>query len=162
MKLVREKTTARLVIVGDGGERAGLESQVKSLGLQDAVTLTGFISSEQKEQYLRECSAFVLPAVRDAKGDVEGLGTVLLEAMMHRKPVIASASGGITDIVKHEQTGLLVKERDVPGTADAIVHLLTEPDLSRRLSEQGYQHAVQAFGWDSIIDRTMKLYAEVA
>jgi len=162
MKLVREKTDARLVIVGGGGERAGLESLVKELGLQNAVTFTGFVSSEEKEQYLQGCSAFVLPAVRDAKGDVEGLGTVLLEAMMHHKPVIASASGGITDIVKHEQTGLLVKECDVPGLADAIARLLADPDLSRRLAEQGYQHAVQAFGWDSIIDRTMKLYAEVA
>jgi glycosyltransferase involved in cell wall biosynthesis len=130
--------------------------------LENVVTLTGFVTPEQKEQYLRECSAFVLPAVRDAKGDVEGLGTVLLEAMLHRKPVVASASGGITDIVKHEQTGLLVKERDVDGLARAIVRVLTDSELSRRVAEQGYQHAEQAFGWDSIIDRTMKLYAEVA
>jgi len=162
MKLVREKTDARLVIIGDGSERAELEARVRSLGLENVVTLTGFVTPEQKEQYLRECSAFILPAVRDAKGDVEGLGTVLLEAMLHRKPVIASASGGITDIVKHEQTGLLVKERDVDGLAGAIVRVLTDSELSRRVAEQGYQHAEQAFGWDSIIDRTMKLYAEVA
>jgi glycosyltransferase involved in cell wall biosynthesis len=161
MKVVREKTDARLVIVGDGGERAALESRVRELGLQGSVTLTGFIASEQKEQYLRESRVFVLPAVRDAKGDVEGLGTVLLEAMMLRKPVIASASGGITDIVKHEQTGLLVKERDVPGLAAAIVRLLTDSNLSRRLAEQGYRYAVESFSWDSIIDRTMGLYSSV-
>jgi glycosyltransferase involved in cell wall biosynthesis len=162
LKLVREKLDTRLVMIGDGSERSSLEVQVRKLGLGDAVTFAGFISPEQKESYLQGCSVFVLPAVRDAKGDVEGLGTVLLEAMLHHKPVIASESGGITDIVKHEQTGLLVKERDVQGLATAIVRLLTDRQLSAALGERGFEHARTAFGWESIINTLMKLYADVA
>ena len=162
LKLVREKLDARLVIVGNGSERANLEVQARELGIADKVTFAGFVSSPDKERLYRECSVFVLPAVRDAKGDVEGLGTVLLEAMMHHKPVIASESGGITDIVKHEQTGLLVKERDVRGLADAILRVLSDRQLSNNLAEQGYEHAARSFGWDSIVERIMKLYAEAA
>jgi glycosyltransferase involved in cell wall biosynthesis len=161
LKLVREKFDARLVIVGNGSERANLEAQARELGLNDAVTFAGFVSSPDKERLYRECSMFVLPAARDAKGDVEGLGTVLLEAMMHHKPVIASESGGITDIVKHEQTGLLVKERDVRSLADAILRVLGDRQLSNKLAEQGYQHAVHSFGWESIVASLVKLYGEV-
>jgi glycosyltransferase involved in cell wall biosynthesis len=161
LKLVREKLDARLVIVGNGSERANLEARARELGISDKMTFAGFVSSPDKERLYRECSVFVLPAVRDAKGDVEGLGTVLLEAMMHHKPVIASESGGITDIVKHEQTGLLVKERDVRGLADAILRMLGDRQLGNRLAEQGCQHAVRSFGWESIIERILKLYAEV-
>jgi glycosyltransferase involved in cell wall biosynthesis len=162
MKLVRQKLDARLTIVGDGSERPALEELAKQLGLEDAVKFTGIVSSPKKEEYHRQSGVFVLPAVTDSKGDTEGLGTVLLEAMMHRKPVIASDTGGITDIVKHEQTGLLVPERDVAGLAAAITRVLLEPDLARRLGEQGYAHARENFGWDRIVDELTALYMKVA
>lgn len=162
LKLVREKLDVRLVIVGNGSERASLEALAKALGLSDSVSFAGFVSSPDKERLYRECSVFVLPAVRDSKCDVEGLGTVLLEAMMHHKPVIASESGGITDIVKHEQTGLLVKERDVRGLADAILRVLGDRQFSSQLAEQGYQHAARSFGWETIVAALVKLYGQVA
>ncbi|NIP82505.1 MAG: glycosyltransferase, partial [Gemmatimonadetes bacterium] len=61
-----------------------------------------------------------LPAVHDAKGDVEGLGVVLIEALALARPVIASRAGGITDIVRHEETGLLAPPGDASALATAI------------------------------------------
>src|SRR5205807_1231011 len=83
--------------------------------------------------------AFVLPAVVDRRGDTEGLGVVLLEAMNHRVPVIASAIGGITDIVEDGVSGLLVPPGDAPALAAALGSLARAPDLAAGLGEAGYR-----------------------
>jgi glycosyltransferase involved in cell wall biosynthesis len=158
LKHLRTKLDARLVIVGGGSERERLAEQVRALDLFDAVTFAGFVSTGELEQYYRDCSVFVLPAVVDAKGDTEGLGTVLLDAMIHERPVIASQVGGIVDIVKHKETGLLVPEKDPIALAKALEQILTQPDLAHRLAEQGRRHAEEQFGWPRIIDQLMQLY----
>jgi glycosyltransferase involved in cell wall biosynthesis len=162
LRLLKEKRKARLVVVGDGSGRAALEAQARRLGLRDDVEFTGFIPEEELERRYRECSIFVLPAVTDSKGDTEGLGTVLLDAMMHRKPVIASNVGGIPDIVKHEQSGLLVPEKDAPALAEAVSRLLDNSERRNRLGEQGYEYARQHFGWDRIIGEIAALYEGLA
>jgi glycosyltransferase involved in cell wall biosynthesis len=161
IKLVRAKLDVRLVIVGDGSERPNLEAQAKALGLQDVVTFRGFISVPERNRCYQDCDVFALPAITDSKGDTEGLGVVLLEAMMHRRPVIASSAGGITDIVKHEQTGLLVPEKDSRALADAVIRVLTDRALAQRLGEQGYGYARDNFGWDRIVTLLTGLYSRL-
>jgi glycosyltransferase involved in cell wall biosynthesis len=162
LRLVRERVPARLVIVGQGSERPALEARVRELGLSDAVRFTGFVSAAELEALYRGCSLFVLPAVTDAKGDTEGLGTVLLDAMTLGKPVIASNTGGITDIVQDRRTGLLVPERDSAGLARAILQLLEDAVLARKLAEQGCEYARGRFGWDRIVDALIELYGTTA
>src|SRR2546429_1611392 len=83
--------------------------------------------------------AFVLPAAVDRGGDTERLVVVLLEAMNHRVPVIASAIGGITDIVEDGVSGLLVPPGDAPALAAALGRLAGAPDLAAGLGEAGYR-----------------------
>jgi glycosyltransferase involved in cell wall biosynthesis len=106
--------------------------------------------------------SFVLPAVRDSKGDVEGLGVVLIEALLHGKPVIASASGGIVDIVRHEETGLLVEPGDPRALANAIERYADDPALAARLAAAGRAHVLEEFSWETIIDRLEGVYRELA
>ena len=149
-------------VVGDGPERMALESLAGALGVDDRVRFHGFLPDTELSAFMRRADAFVLPAVEDSKGDVEGLGVVLIEALAHGVPVIASASGGIVDIVRHEQTGLLVPPGDPAQLAAAITRLAADPALRQRLAAAGREHVAANFAWDPIIDRLVGLYRSVA
>lgn len=151
----------RLRVVGDGPERERLRGQAAELGLDQRVELLGFVPAEQLEAELSGCDALVLPAVVDAKGDVEGLGVVLLEAMSFGKPVVASRAGGITDIVRDGENGLLVPPGDTGALGAALARLAGDPGLARSLGEAGAEDVRERFSWDSILDRLLAVYQGV-
>ena len=93
----------RLTIIGDGPERQALEAQTHALHAEDRVAFLGWVTPEQLDAAYAAASVFVLPAVVDARGDTEGLGMVLLEAMTYTVPVISTPLGGVTDIVQDDR-----------------------------------------------------------
>src|SRR2546430_2925395 len=129
----------RLVIVGDGPERARIEARIRGKRLAGRGAVRGKVSDAELQAAYAAADAFVLPAVVDRRGDTEGLGVVLLEAMNHRVPVIASAIGGITDIVEDGESGLLVPPGDTTALAAALGSLARAPDLAAGLGEAGYR-----------------------
>ncbi len=148
----------QLVIIGDGPERLKLETIVSKLGIENRVKFTGMISDDMLNQYYRSCSFLVLPAVYDKKGDTEGLGVVLLEAMSYRKPVIASRVGGITDIVVDGENGLLVPPADPEVLGRAIVNLARSRHLRETLGRKARKTVDEKFNWDRIIEKLVALY----
>ncbi len=151
----------RLTIVGDGPERSALEAAAGASGAAGAIEFKGFVSAANLHDYLAATDTLVLPALRDAKGDVEGLGVVLLEALALGKPVIASDSGGIRDIVQHEKTGLLVPPGDAEALARAIARYVENPEYARDLALAGREHTAREFSWDSITGRLRAIYRSV-
>lgn len=151
-----------LDVVGDGPERAALAAQAARLGLAARVRFHGTVPAGALAERFARCDALVLPAVVDAKGDTEGLGVVLLEALAHGRPVIASDAGGIPDVVRHDDTGVLVPPGDADALAAAIAALAGDPARARRLAESGRAHVARAFSWDSIVERLVRVYADVA
>ena len=121
------------LIVGDGPARAQLELLARTLGIEQRVSFAGWLEPSQVMQHLRGADIFVGPSRRAANGGVEGQGLVFIEAMMGGTPVVATASGGIVDVVRHEETGLLVAERAPQEIARAIIRLVQEPQLAERL-----------------------------
>jgi glycosyltransferase involved in cell wall biosynthesis len=152
----------RLTVVGDGPQKLELEELAVAEGVGGRVTFTGSIEADELSRRFHDADALVLPALRDAKGDVEGLGVVLIEALAAGTPVIASESGGIVDIVRHEETGLLVPPGDPARLAGAIARYRDDPTLASRLAERGREHVRSDFSWDRIIDRLETLYRELA
>jgi glycosyltransferase involved in cell wall biosynthesis len=153
---------ARLVVIGDGPERAALEAQARELGVTDRVAFRGWVSPAELDQAYADASVFALPAVVDARGDTEGLGMVLLEAMTYKIPVVATPLGGITDIVTDERTGLLVAPNSARALADGIARLATDPALASRLADAGQIYARDHFSWESVLAAWRALYASVA
>ncbi len=151
----------RVAIIGEGPERPALEAQVAREGLQGAVELRGRVSSTELLQAYQEAGVLVLPAVVDARGDTEGLGVVLLEAMSCGTPVVASDIGGITDIVTHDQNGLLVPPGDPAALAAAIERLAKDPGLWLRLAEAGRRRFRDNFSWEAIVRRWEEVYRGV-
>ena len=160
MPAILRRQKVRLVITGDGHCRPEWEQLARSLGLGEAVTFAGFVSNEELSSLFRSCSIYVHPAIHDSKGDTEGQGVVLVEALSNRRPVVASAVGGIVDVVKDGQTGLLVPEKNPDAIANAVIRLLDDPVYARQLGEQGYAHACSYFNWDRIMDQYESIYVE--
>jgi len=161
LPLLPAQLHAKLVIIGDGAERSRLEAQVRARGLQHLVEVRGRVAEQELRRAYGAASVLVLPAIVDARGDTEGLGVVLLEAMSYGVPVIGSDLGGITDIVVDGQTGLLVPPQDSAALAAALERLATDRDLARRLGEAGAGHVRRHFSWPAIIAQWEECYLAV-
>lgn len=159
---ILERMPVHVHIVGPGPIREQLERVAAELGIAEHVTFHGLVSNEILSDLYAQADVFVLPAVVDKRGDTEGLGVVLVEAMTHRTPVVASNVGGIVDVIKHEETGLLVNERAPAELADAIVRILSDGPLRDSIVERGLAHVRNYLDWKVITDRLMSVYMRVA
>ncbi len=145
LALLGPKVPVTYAIIGNGPEREALDAKIESLGLDDRVIILSDADDEKKHVWLEAADAFIMTA-RDIAGDYEGFGIVYLEANQHGKPVIAGMSGGVGDAVEDGVNGLRVNESDPAAIADAIRRLIDDPELKRRLGEQGKERAEQ-FTW---------------
>ncbi len=134
LKILKEQyPDIKLAVVGTGPEEEKLKTEAGSLGIRDSVDFLGPVSEEEKAREYARATLFVLPAVVDSKGDTEGQGVVILEAMRAGVPVVASAVGGITDLIVDGETGFLVPERDTETLAGTIARLLASPPSEREM-----------------------------
>ncbi len=153
-----ERREARLTIVGEGEWRSRIEEVVRKTGMGDRVRLTGRLSEGDLQEAYATCDLFVLPAVLDRKGDTEGLGVVLLEALRFGRPVVASAVGGIPDVVEEGTTGWLVRPGDEGALASAILEAADDPVEARRRAEAGRTRSRERFGLPEIATRLIECY----
>jgi glycosyltransferase involved in cell wall biosynthesis len=123
------------------------------------VFFRGRIPYEELAELYARCDLFVLPAIVDSRGDTEGLGVVLVEAMSYKKPVIATNVGGIPDIVRHDETGILIQQRDPQALAQAIEAVLSDKTWAKELGQAGFAHIKEYFAWPRIVDQVMALYS---
>jgi phosphatidyl-myo-inositol dimannoside synthase len=159
--LLRGDPRLSVRIIGDGPEREALQARAAQLGLADRVTFEGTVSADRLKDALAGCDALVLPAIVTEKGETEGLGVVLIEAMQYGKLAIATDTGGIPDIVEDGATGILVKPGDAVALAAAIRGAMNDPARALRLAAAGRDHATEEFSWDSIIGRLVEVYEDV-
>lgn len=160
MPLILQRVRAELIIVGSGDDREleAIKKTITELGLEESVTLAGRLADEELVNQYAGCDVFCLPAIIDSWGDTEGLGVVLLEAMNYQRPVVASDVGGIPDIIQHEQTGLLVKEKDPEDLAEKLIKVLTDSKVAEGLAERGCQFARTEFDWEKIMGQWDVVY----
>ncbi len=126
LREAQPEISCRLIIVGDGPERDRLEAAAASLGCKERVIFTGQVSDVQAFYALAD--VFVLPS------HSEGSPNVLLEAMAANIPVVATAVGGVPEMVENNESALLVPPNDPPSLAAAIARLLADKDLGQRLA----------------------------
>ncbi|MEX0939049.1 MAG: glycosyltransferase family 4 protein [Pirellulales bacterium] len=155
---VREQTPCRLVIAGDGTERAMLERLVAELGLQSNVEFLGFTPRAECFALMRRSDVFVLSSLRECGG------AVVLEAMANGLPVIATDWGGPADYLD-ASCGILVPptepERFVRDLAEAMTALAREPERRRALSEAGVRRVTTEFTWSKKIEDVLAVYSSV-
>jgi glycosyltransferase involved in cell wall biosynthesis len=162
MPLIAARVPVHLDVVSDGDKGPEWKALAQELGLGGLVTFHGIVDNKALEQHYAEADVFVLPAIVDERGDTEGLGVVLVEALSFRTPVVASNVGGIPDVIKDGVTGLLVPQKDSQALADAVVRVLQDPALAEAVAEGGLRHARDYFDWGRITAQLMDIYAAVA
>ena len=126
------------------------------------IIFTGKLSPEALANEYRTANVFTLPAIVDSKGDTEGLGVVLIEAMELGLPVVASNVGGIPDVVVDGVSGILVPEKDPQALASAYKRLAASPELQRQLLAGAQKRIAECFTWDGIVARQIGTYDRVA
>lgn len=152
--VVREIPDARFVVLGEGELREHLEKQVHDHHLDKHVLLPGFRTDVIG--CIKGFDVFVLSSV------TEGLGTSLLDAMACSRAIVATRAGGIPEIVEDGVNGLLVPPRDAAALARAIVALLSDETLRRRLGEAGFARVNERFTVERMVEETASVYARVA
>ena len=148
----RELPALELDIAGRGPLEPALRALARELGVGDAVRFLGHVTPIQGA--IEESSVVVVPSMG------EGFGMVALEAMERARPVIAAAIGGLGEIVRDGETGILVPPGESEPLADAIVHVAGDPDLARRLGAAGRQRALSRFLQSFCTERTELLYTD--
>ena len=149
---------ALLDLVGDGPEMKGLVALSEELGVRDAVTFHGALYGEQLWNRYACASLFVMPT-RESGDDVEGFGTVYLEAGAFGVPSIATRTGGVPEAVLDGVTGRLVKSEDADGLAIAMLELLRSPEERRRLGDGAKARAAR-FTWQASTEQVLRIMGE--
>ena len=155
--LPRDQFEIRIVGVGDLTEE--LKKQAASMPPESAeIIFTGKLSPKELANEYRTANVFTLPAIVDSKGDTEGLGVVLIEAMELGLPVVASNVGGIPDVVVDGVSGILVPEKSPEALASAFKKLSSDAGLVRDLLAGAQKRIEECFTWDGIIERQVQTY----
>jgi len=154
--LPKDKFEIRIVGVGDLTEQLKQQAAAVSEGAE--IIFTGKLSPEALANEYKTANVFTLPAIVDHKGDTEGLGVVLIEAMELGLPIIASNVGGIPDVVVDGESGILVPEKDTVALADAFKRLEANPTLIQKLLAGARKRIDECFTWDGIIERQVEVY----
>ncbi|HEX5038602.1 MAG TPA: glycosyltransferase family 4 protein, partial [Candidatus Limnocylindria bacterium] len=150
--ILRAAPEARLAVVGEGSEASALADLAASLGVGDRVLFTG--RRDDVSALTGDLTVAVLPSLREAQG------ISILEAMARRVPVVASAVGGIPEVITSGTDGLLVPPGDAAALADAITALLTDDELRERIGAAGYRTVVERYSIDAQVRRTELVYDE--
>jgi colanic acid/amylovoran biosynthesis glycosyltransferase len=158
MRALKERgENLHLVLAGDGEMRPELERFIERHGLQDRVSITGWISSERVRQELLAARAMVLPSF------AEGLPVVIMEAMALGRPVVTTSIAGIPELVRHGTDGWLVPAGDVHALTQALSDLLAQS--TQRLEAMGRdarQRAIERHSIDSEAAKLVRLFKAVA
>lgn len=155
-----KRVKAKLVIVGEGPLRGELQEQVKRQLLGDKVIFMGARSHDELPEIYASADVFVTPSITAKDKDKEGFGLVILEAMASGVPVVASQSGGITEIIVHEHNGLLSKEKDSKSLADNINRLLQDDDLRKKIIIN-MKKTVEKYDYNAVGERYAELFQQI-
>lgn len=151
-KRIVETMPARLIMVGDGPERLAATGVARQLGVSDCITYLG--NCENIEEILPCADLVVQPS------EHESFGLVPLEAMACEVPVLATASGGVTEVVLHGKTGFLCEVGDIDAMARCALQVLSDPALATEMGRNGRAHVLRHFPRETIVSQYEALYED--
>ncbi|HXS81598.1 MAG TPA: N-acetyl-alpha-D-glucosaminyl L-malate synthase BshA [Methylomirabilota bacterium] len=147
---VRKRLQAKLVMVGDGPEKAGAEQLAREMGVHRDVLFLG--NQDCMEEMLPLADVFLLPS------SSESFGLVALEAMSAEVPVVCSNAGGLPEVVEHGFTGFLHEPAHVAGYTASVLKLLANDGLRRTMGRRARRVAVERFSAEEMVGRYVQVY----
>jgi glycosyltransferase involved in cell wall biosynthesis len=149
------KRPAILDVVGNGGNGEHYRTLAQELSVSNRVAWHGQLRSDQLAGLYRAATALVVPSID------EGLGLVAVEALLCETPVVAFRSGGLTDVIQDDSTGILVTPGDTAALAAALDSVIAEPEKARTLGAAGRLYALSTFAPESAAQRYSDIYTHV-
>jgi len=146
----------RLILAGEGPHRANLEARAARLGIANRVHFLGPVPHTDLPKLHAISDAFVMPST-----DHETFCLAACEAMSCERPVVASRIGGLVEVVRDGETGLLVPPADPAALAERIAWLLSDPALRARMGAAGREWTLAMFTWEHVIARMLACYEQV-
>jgi glycosyltransferase involved in cell wall biosynthesis len=149
---------AHLLIGGDGPLREDLIAMSDRITVADRITFVGNVNWEEVPEFLSSSDLFVIPSIRDKHGNIDGLPTVLLEAMACGVPVVASRLGGIPLVIADGKNGRLVPPGDATALSRALLELIQDAILRSALGKQARMDVVTKFNWSNVAKVFIELF----
>jgi len=144
----------RFLVAGSGTHEAELKRQAQELGLMKHGTFLGWIGDDVLHSLYRIADLTVVPSI------YEPFGLVALEAMASGCPCIVADTGGLREVVPHEEVGLRFRPRDPDALAEVALRVLSDDELGQRLVAEAYEH-LRRFDWADVAEQTAGVYAEL-
>jgi glycogen synthase len=154
-RLIDAVPGTRFLVAGSGTHEAELHRQAEELGLMEHGTFLGWIGDDVLHSLYRIADLTVVPSI------YEPFGLVALEAMASGCPCIVADTGGLREVVVHEEGGLRFRADDPEALAEVAIRVLSDDELGRRLVADAYEH-VRRFDWGDVAEQTAAVYAELA
>jgi glycosyltransferase involved in cell wall biosynthesis len=152
---ILEKVNAKFVIVGSGYMKEQLSNIVKSMRMEHKVLFTGFLDEESLLALQKCADVAVVPSL------FEPFGIVALEAMAAKSPVAVSDTGGLSEIVEHDVTGVKVYPNNPDSLAWGITKILLDENYSNHIKENAYKKVQEKYDWNKIAQQTKRIYETV-
>jgi glycosyltransferase involved in cell wall biosynthesis len=153
-QIVRDGNEARLYLIGDGPLRSELAKQAEELGIAAHVSFLGRKPYEEIPLWINSADVVTLTSLS------EGLPSILLETMGCGRPMVATDVGGISEVLKHGETGLLVPPEDVSQIAISLKQILEDEALCKQMGERALEES-KALTWERNAARIKECYKEV-
>jgi glycosyltransferase involved in cell wall biosynthesis len=157
-RVLEHAPNVRFVLAGGYGTAADIQREWLHEFLRPFRTqihFTGWLTPDKVADWYREADILVMPSW------YEPFGMVILEGMLHGLPIAATSVGGPADILEHEKTALLFPPRDVEALTDAILRLVSKPQLRRRLGRDAAKEVRRNWLWPKVVRRMENVYKEV-
>jgi glycogen(starch) synthase len=152
---ILSKVNAKFIIVGSGYMKEQLLNIVRSMGLEHKVLFEGFVDEESLIKLQKVADVSVVPSL------FEPFGIVALEAMAAKSPVVVSDTGGLSEIIEHDVTGVKVYPNNPESLAWGINKLLLDPVYAAKIRENAYRAMLEKYDWCKIAQQTKRIYEGV-
>lgn len=149
-------SSAELILVGDGPQRAELEEMTMKLDIRDSVKFIGAVPHVEVSSWLNSFHIYAALSVSDS----ESFGVSVVEASACGLPVVVSDAGGLPEVVLDGKTGFIVPKRDSRSTAEKILTLAADAGLRNRMGQEGRAYTLKHYEWSENADRMERLYMD--
>jgi glycosyltransferase involved in cell wall biosynthesis len=158
---IKEIPQLKLIIGGDGPNRDALFKKSVDLGLENDVKFVGNVPWDSVPYFLSQSDIFILPSIVDPRGNVDGLPTVLLEAMSCENAVIASDIGGVSMVIDNYKTGILIKPGGIEQLTNSILILAKDKEFRIRLGSEARKSVIENFNWQNTAKKIEEIIIQV-
>jgi glycogen(starch) synthase len=151
-KVLEEFPDLRFLVAGTGPHVRALQVMIDEFGMSEKIKLLGFVEADKLVKFYKCADITVVPSI------YEPFGMVVLEAMVAGCPVIVADTGGLKEIVVHEETGLCFKPNDPESLAQAMIRVLRDESLAQQLTSDAHRFIGEKYNWERIARHTMDVY----